>query len=103
MVPGYGGGGGGGGLSKDWALVWSSKESTVCVCVMKEACESVVTVFKIYCIPALKKIVYGLRRGYTFPQCPGAIDATHTPIVSPAQCSKEYHNRQTPRPFHFLT
>lgn len=42
----------------------------------------------------LKEVVAGFKRDYGFPQCAGAIDGTHIPIISPAECPADYYNRK---------
>ena len=42
----------------------------------------------------LKKVVDGFKHKYGFPQCVGAIDGSHIPIVSPQQYAADYYNRK---------
>lgn len=48
----------------------------------------------IYSNSALKEIVSGFERDHDFPQCAGAVDGTHIPIVSPQECPADYYNRK---------
>lgn len=73
-------------------------KSTVCL-VVKEVCSCIVTVLlpKYICMPSgshLKKVVDGFDRDHGFPQCCGAVDGTHIPIVSPQECPADYYNRK---------
>ena len=43
---------------------------------------------------ALREVVDGFKREYGFPQCAGAVDGTHIPIVSPTECPADYYNRK---------
>ena len=43
---------------------------------------------------ALREVVDGFKREYGFPQCAGAVDGTHIPIVSPIECPADYYNRK---------
>lgn len=73
-------------------------KSTVCV-VLKEVCACIVNVLlpKYIAMPkgnALKNVIEGFRRDYGFPQCVGAVDGTHIPVVSPEECAADYYNRK---------
>ena len=41
----------------------------------------------------MKEVVEGFKREYGFPQCAGAVDGTHIPIVSPTECPADYYIR----------
>ena len=43
---------------------------------------------------ALKSVVDGFMSDHGFPQCGGAVDGTHIPIVSPNECPADYYNRK---------
>ena len=65
-------------------------KSTVCV-VTKEVIACIVkTLFRQYIkMPtgnALRMVVDSFLRDYGFPQCAGAVDGTHIPIISPELC-----------------
>ena len=73
-------------------------KSTVCV-VTKEVIYSIVTFLLPHYIKipqgnAMKEVVHGFDRDYDFPQCAGAVDGTHIPIVSPQECPADYYNRK---------
>ena len=42
----------------------------------------------------LKRVVDGFKHKYGFPQCVGAIDGSHIPILSPQEYAADYHNRK---------
>ena len=42
----------------------------------------------------LKDAVEGFEHKWGFPQCVGAVDGTHIPIVSPEECPADYYNRK---------
>ena len=73
-------------------------KSTVCV-VTKDVCAAIVRILlpKYIAIPmgeALKDVVEGFKNKWGFPQCAGAVDGTHIPIVSPRECPADYCNRK---------
>ena len=73
-------------------------KSTVCV-VTKEVCASIVSLLLPQYIQVpqgstLKEVVRGFERDHDFPQCAGAVDGTHIPIVSPQECPADYYNRK---------
>ena len=73
-------------------------KSTVCM-ITKEVCSCVVTellptYIKFPTGTCLKQVVEGFRTVYGFPQCAGAVDGTHIPIVSPPECPADYYNRK---------
>ncbi|CAB4032936.1 Hypothetical predicted protein [Paramuricea clavata] len=43
---------------------------------------------------ALRTVLDGFLQVWGFPQCAGAIDGTHIPIVAPPQSSTDYYNRK---------
>ena len=73
-------------------------KSTVCV-VTKRVCASIVKCLlpEYINIPtgtALKENVDAFKTDHGFPQCAGAVDGTHIPIVSPQDCPADYYNRK---------
>ena len=80
------------------AHLFGVSKSTVSLAI-KEVCESLVKhLLPVYIqVPtgnALKEVVDGFHVSYGFPQCCGAIDGTHIPIVSPNECPADYYNRK---------
>ena len=71
-------------------------KSTVCL-VTKDVC-SIETLLSQYIIfptgAALKEIVSGFRNDLGFPQCAGAVNGSHIPIISPQECPADYCNRK---------
>ena len=70
-------------------------KSTVCV-VTKQVCSSIVECLlpkyvKIPIEAALMENVEGFKSNHGFPQCVGAVDGTHIPIISP---NADYYNRK---------
>ena len=73
-------------------------KSTVCV-VTKQVCSSIVECLlpKYVKIPigaALMEDIEGFKSNHGFPQCVGAVDGTHIPIISPKDCPADYYNRK---------
>lgn len=73
-------------------------KATVCA-IVKEVCASIVKLLlpRYIQIPtesALKDIVDGFKTNHVFPQCAGAVDGCHIPIVSPQKCPADYFNRK---------
>ena len=73
-------------------------KSTVCV-VTKQVCSSIVECLlpKYVKIPigaALMEDIEGFKSNHGFPQCVGAVDGTHIPIISPKECPADYYNRK---------
>ena len=73
-------------------------KSTVCV-VTKHVCASIVKLLlpEYIQVPtgaALKEVVDGFKTDHSFPQCAGAVDGSHIPIVSPQECPADYYNRK---------
>ena len=73
-------------------------KSTVCV-VTKHVCASIVKLLlpEYIQVPtgaALKEVVEGFKTDHSFPQCAGAVDGSHIPIVSPQECPADYYNRK---------
>ena len=69
-------------------------KSTVCQ-VVNEVCQVIVDVL----LPGitgddLKTVLEGFKTTWRFPQCAGAIDGTHIPIVAPKECPADYYNRK---------
>ncbi|XP_003389956.1 PREDICTED: protein ANTAGONIST OF LIKE HETEROCHROMATIN PROTEIN 1-like [Amphimedon queenslandica] len=42
----------------------------------------------------LKNIISGFKHKFGFPQCVGAVDGTHIPIISPEDYPADYYNRK---------
>ena len=73
-------------------------KSTVCI-VTKEVCHSIVKLLLPRYIqlptgPTLQDVVRGFKTQLGFPQCAGAVDGTHIPVVSPKECPADYYNRK---------
>ena len=73
-------------------------KSTVCV-VTKQVCSSIVDrllpeYIQIPTGAALSEDVEGFKVNHGFPQCVGAVDDTHIPIISPQDCPTDYYNRK---------
>jgi hypothetical protein len=43
----------------------------------------------------LKNIVRGYEESWGFPNCGGAIDGTHIPIIAPSESHGDYLNRKS--------
>ena len=72
--------------------------SSVCAIVNK-VCAAIVNqlMHRFICIPTgnkLEETVTGLRGRWGFPQCAGAVDGTHIPIIAPTEYHADYHNRK---------
>ena len=72
--------------------------STVCV-VLHDFCCAVVThmaakYIKVPTGPQLRKITDGFYTKWGFPQCIGAIDGSHIPIIAPKENPLDYYNRK---------
>ena len=73
-------------------------KSTVCV-VTKDVCAAIVRkllpkYIRIPTADGLKDVVEGFKHKWEFPQCAGAVDGTHIPIISPEECPADYFNRK---------
>ena len=73
-------------------------KSAVCI-VTKEVCTAIVECLlpKYVMIPvgaALRENVEAFKTELGFPQCVGAVDGTHIPIISPQKCPADYYNRK---------
>ena len=73
-------------------------KSTVCL-VVKDVCSTIVKILlpqyiKIPKGSALKNVIDGFKTKHGFPQCAGAVDGTHIPIISPKECPADYYNRK---------
>ena len=73
-------------------------KSTVCQ-VVNDVCQAIVDVL----LPGiikwptgdyLKAVIEGFETKWRFPQCAGAIDGTHIPIVALTACPADYSNRR---------
>ena len=63
----------------------------VCVCIVDHLLPKYI---RMPCGDALKQVVAGFKDKLGFPQCAGAIDGTHIPIISPQECPADYYNRK---------
>ena len=73
-------------------------KSTVCI-IVKDVCHAIVQLLLPKYIKwpvgdALVEVVQGFERKWGFPQCGGAIDGTHIPIISPEYCPADYFNHK---------
>ena len=73
-------------------------KSTVCL-VSKEVSSAIVKLLlpRYILFPtgaALREVVDGFKNEYGFPQCAGAVDGSHIPIISPKECPADYYNRK---------
>ena len=73
-------------------------KSTVCH-IIKEVCAAIryVLLPKYIKVPsgeALQHVMSGFKRRLGFPQCAGAVDGTHIPIVASHECPADYYNRK---------
>ena len=71
-------------------------KSIVCI-VTKEVCAAIVDKLlpKYIRIPrdeGLREVVDGFKCKWGFPQCAGAVDGTHIPIISPEDFPADYYN-----------
>ena len=72
--------------------------STVCV-IVHEVCHEIVrcllrTYIKIPQGHEAMAIVRGFEDRWGFPQCFGAVDGSHIPIITPENCANDYYNRK---------
>ena len=72
--------------------------STVCV-VVHEVCKAIVETLAARYIKMpegdqLKTVVSGFATKWSFPQCVGAVDGTHIPIIAPKENPTDYFNRK---------
>ena len=73
-------------------------KGTVCV-IVNDVCKAIVKVLlKQYVrFPSeeqIQDVVKGFETKFGFPQCIGAVDGTHIPILAPNKCAKDYYNRK---------
>ena len=73
-------------------------KAAVCV-VVKDVCSAIVQVLlpryiKIPTGDSLKEVVNSFQHKWRFPQCGGAVDGTHIPIMSPHDFPADYFNRK---------
>ena len=73
-------------------------KSTVCL-VSKDVCSAIVKSLlpryvRFPAGTALREIIDGFERDLGFPQCAGAVDGSHIPIMSPQECPADYYNRK---------
>ena len=72
--------------------------STTCV-VVRDVCTAIVETLtaRFITIPSgndLKAVVDGFSSKWGFPQCVGAIDGSHIPIIAPKENTTDYFNRK---------
>ena len=72
--------------------------STACI-IVHEVCKSIVHVLsqkyiKIHTGPQAMDVVRGFEKTWDFPQCFGAIDGSHIPIIAPTHSPTDYYNRK---------
>ena len=82
-------------LSDNLSLVWVAK-STVCL-VLKDVCTSIAKILLPRYVTfskgdVLREVVDGFKSDLGFPQCVGAVDGSHIPIVSPQECPADCYN-----------
>ena len=63
--------------------------------VTKDVCVAIINVLLLRYIKMptddnLKAVIDGFEHKWMFPQCVGAVDGTHIPIVSPRECPADY-------------
>ena len=80
------------------AHLFGVSRSSVCV-IVQEVCDAIVQLLlpKYIQVPQgarLRAIVEGFEQKWGYPQCVGAIDGSHIPIVSPGDYPADYHNRK---------
>ena len=73
-------------------------KSTACE-IINEVCQAVVEILLPQVIKwpsgeKLLNVIDGFLTTWGFPQCAGAIDGTHIPIVAPSESSPDYYNRK---------
>ncbi len=72
-------------------------QSTVCICVGEVCSALVFCMQKRIQLPTGQRLLDirdGFDRRWGFPQCAGAIDGSHIPIMSPQNNAKDYLNRK---------
>ena len=72
--------------------------SSVCT-IVREVCQAIVDILlpKYIQVPRgtlLEAIIDGFESKWGYPQCVGAIDGSHIPIVAPKEFPADYHNRK---------
>ena len=80
------------------AHLFGVSRASVCL-IVRDVCDAIVQVLLPKYIQAphgerLQSIVDGFASKWGFPQCVGAIDGSHIPIVSPLDCPADYYNRK---------
>ena len=72
---------------------------STCCAIFKETCQAIKTVLlpKYVTMPSddrLTEIINGFETKFGFPNCGGAIDGTHIPIIAPRDHHTDYYNRK---------
>ena len=65
---------------------------------MKDVCSAIVQVMLPHYIrlptgDVLRAVISGFKADHGFPQCAGAVDRTHIPIISPCDCPADYYRK----------
>ena len=83
---------------RTFSHLFGVSKSTVCL-VSKDVCSAIVKSLlpryvRFPAGTALREIIDGFMRDLGFPQCAGAVDGSHIPIISPQECPADYYNRK---------
>ncbi len=80
------------------AHLFGVSKASVCL-LIKNVCAAIVDILlpKYISIPygeELRNVIDGFSNSFGFPQCAGAVDGTHIPIISPVEFPADYYNRK---------